>query len=644
MSQFRQLSRRLIQEAENLCHELMYGLEPTVDLESIKDDTTNKQLGYSFVSDPANNLHEAYLELSRQACMVAHGSLSHKGGWKWKAVDQDLRTESRFRLVLGLVMQETGGQAARWAELLSLLCENSEYGQRGSFAFKSYIIYIIRHHKANRSTNREFIVARFLPVAPSRILYKYVVYIRPFVDLLQREHHRAGLAPALEITGRSQLLFRKHSGPGSKAWSTEHFNDAIKRETQNLCGQSVNSRIMRQLRIGITEKHVREVYKPFNRYDDKGPNASRNAIFAHQSGHRPRQRGTNYGLDGAFPTKLQPQLLELYEWASTRWHEFLHLPSKLVQDPPSASSDGTASHEYVVDACAPEPVISGATAGPFAISGDLTTQSGLGVKPPGVMRRASVSCIQQPAAIEGPRARLASPSSAAPHQMQTFPECATSPAPTNDSYAGSPPLSLQSFSYGTNGCDDCQTHFHASPAGETASIGLEVALAPLPAHDTDKSPHLILGRDLVAVHDSEEEMKSFNIFLHEYITQRQSGRLMHERLRRVIETTRWWRSNGCPLCFLCENTKAERTLRTCKRNALRNKALSMIRWLEDLRIPRYTSQTAGACSLCLSFYACGEADAVSRGHDNLYTDSDCETKPIMCMAIACLAAYYAQLF
>lgn len=64
--------------------------------------------------------------------------------------------------------------------------------------------------------------------------------------------------------------------------------------------------------------------------------AHRNVVFAWQSGHRPLQRGVTYGLDGAFLTRLQPQLLELYEWASTRWYEFLHLPSKIA---------GSGSHQ-----------------------------------------------------------------------------------------------------------------------------------------------------------------------------------------------------------------------------------------------------------------------------------------------------------
>ncbi|KAH7369685.1 hypothetical protein BKA65DRAFT_470943 [Rhexocercosporidium sp. MPI-PUGE-AT-0058] len=73
-----------------------------------------------------------------------------------------------------------------------------------------------------------------------------------------------------------------------------------------------------------------EVNKSFNRFDDKTAEADINVVFAWQSGHRPIQRATTYGLDGAFPTQLQPALLRFYEWASARWHEFLHQPSKVL--------------------------------------------------------------------------------------------------------------------------------------------------------------------------------------------------------------------------------------------------------------------------------------------------------------------------
>lgn len=82
--------------------------------------------------------------------------------------------------------------------------------------------------------------------------------------------------------------------------------------------------------IAIAEKHVREVVRPFNIYDDYSAEAVLNMLMARQSGHRPLQRGITYGLDATYPTRLQPALLRAYEWASTRWDDFLRQASRVV--------------------------------------------------------------------------------------------------------------------------------------------------------------------------------------------------------------------------------------------------------------------------------------------------------------------------
>jgi hypothetical protein len=69
-----------------------------------------------------------------------------------------------------------------------------------------------------------------------------------------------------------------------------------------------------------------------------------NVAYAWQSGHRPLQRANTYGLDGAFPTHLQPSLLRVYEWVSTRWHEFLIQPSKDSPSSPVASTAERLQH------------------------------------------------------------------------------------------------------------------------------------------------------------------------------------------------------------------------------------------------------------------------------------------------------------
>ncbi|EXM15599.1 hypothetical protein V3481_018826 [Fusarium oxysporum f. sp. vasinfectum] len=305
----------------------MFGLEPKIDLLKIKDNMANCDKGYSFVTDPRNELTSAYLDLLRRACTARSRCLSRGNSWNWAEVNQYMKKED-FRELLGTGMSLTGGQLPRWPELSSLWVENDELGPRGLYVYKGYIIYVVRHHKAKSSTNREFVVVRFLPAELALAVFKYCTYIHPFINLLDRE--RGIVSPSEAGQSSSPLLFRTQTVPSnSNVWRTSRFTSVIRKVTTEAWGFVVNSRLLRQICIGITEKHVREVYRPFNRFDDRSKDAHRNVVFAWQSGHRPLQRGSTYGLDGAFPTTMQPQLLDLYEWASVRWHEFLHLPSKL---------------------------------------------------------------------------------------------------------------------------------------------------------------------------------------------------------------------------------------------------------------------------------------------------------------------------
>ena len=184
--------------------------------------------------------------------------------------------------------------------MLQVWCENGEFGQRGIFIHKSFIIHIIRHCKAKRSTNREFVVARFLSASLTRIVYNYLVYIRRFVDLLYRERSSRGTEAAATSPATSPLLFRAKTAPNGKAWSSTRFNETLKMAINSIWGQYSNSQVMRQLSIGITKKHVQEIYEPFNRFDDKGSTVSRNIVFSWQNGHRPGRTEEVTGSMGLF--------------------------------------------------------------------------------------------------------------------------------------------------------------------------------------------------------------------------------------------------------------------------------------------------------------------------------------------------------
>jgi hypothetical protein len=304
----------------------MLGLDVSVDLIQVKDNMTDTRRGTSFVHHPENGLLRVYLDLLKQACTTRAG-LFKNGKWDWEAVFLYQRKAEELDEMDLRGLYSACGQVPRGPGLLELEYENGSSTERGMYIWNGFMLYVTRYHKAKRSTNHEFIVPRFLPARLAHVMYKKMVYIRRFLDMLQRERYSNNASNIANL--QRSLLFRSSHAP-DKPWPTSRLSAILRRATAEVWGQSISSRPFRQLSISITEKYVREIHQPFNQYDDRGPAADLNVAFAWQSGHRPVQRGLTYGLDGAFPTKLQPALLRAYQWASTRLHEFLHQPSRLT--------------------------------------------------------------------------------------------------------------------------------------------------------------------------------------------------------------------------------------------------------------------------------------------------------------------------
>ncbi|KAH7124371.1 hypothetical protein EDB81DRAFT_912717 [Dactylonectria macrodidyma] len=202
------------------------------------------------------------------------------GQWSWNALTSYIQDTKTLEELLLSSLFAACGQSPRLRDLLSLQSENSTSAARGIFIWNDFVIYVLPHHKAKNSTDREFYIRLYCRENGSGILTR-----------IARQHR-------------------------------DLYSSSLTHE--------VNARVYRQLVIGITEKHVREAHSPINQYDDRSLDADLNVAFAWQGGHRPLQRGITYGLDGAYPHQLQPALLRAYEWASTRWHEFIHQPSKKV--------------------------------------------------------------------------------------------------------------------------------------------------------------------------------------------------------------------------------------------------------------------------------------------------------------------------
>lgn len=315
---FRELGHRAIHDAILSSRSLMFGLVPQLDLSKVRDEISNNTAGYSFVQDPQNDLQSAYLNLLRQACMGGANSLmiSGSGNWNSLAVRQYLERERQFLRELALLLYLLGGQAPRTTELFKLEYENGSSRARGIYIDEGAVMYVTRHAKARRSTNREFQVARYLPRQAGGLLVLYLVYVRPFASMLRR------ICLHKQCNGR--LLFADPETP-TTPWTGAVLSKALGARAHMTVGVAMGVQVYRQVSIAITERHIQQISRPFDRYNDKGEDVGIDVAFAWQSGHRPLRRGTNYGIDGAYPDSLQPALLRVYRWVSTQWHRFLSL-------------------------------------------------------------------------------------------------------------------------------------------------------------------------------------------------------------------------------------------------------------------------------------------------------------------------------
>jgi hypothetical protein len=68
----------------------------------------------------------------------------------------------------------------------SIECQNGPATSRGLYVDQGTLMYVTRHNKSRGSTNQEFQVARYLPPGVAELVAAYVVYVRPFANMLCR--------------------------------------------------------------------------------------------------------------------------------------------------------------------------------------------------------------------------------------------------------------------------------------------------------------------------------------------------------------------------------------------------------------------------------------------------------------------------
>ena len=275
MNEFRSIGRAVLDRARWCCYRLMYGWNPPCCWSEVKDTLSNTQAGYSFVSDPANGLSDAYLELSRMACLATSDGLMTDNGWDYGAVRQYVSLHHELQRLIMLLVYLHGGSVPRGTDLLAVAHRNSPDNRRGVCIYADTIAIISQVNKARRTTNKEFYVVRFPDNDTTRIMYQELTYIRRFCCMLGRTCLESGID--------SPLLFPSVVNPAEPC-KTAELTKVLQEYTQKALGFRIGCRLFRQITIAITEKHVKSLSRPFDQYDDKSGEASLGVGFAWQSG------------------------------------------------------------------------------------------------------------------------------------------------------------------------------------------------------------------------------------------------------------------------------------------------------------------------------------------------------------------------
>jgi hypothetical protein len=153
-------------------------------------------------------------------------------------------------------------------------------------------------------------------------MFEYITYVRPFAEALS---HQLGRLPTNDVayTHNRPYLF---TGANFQPYSTTHLSRAVQRQSQRVGLGRLTFARYRQAALAIAKQHVALIAKPFD--PDHPPEDDPRLSFARQAGHRPRVLATAYTIDRAYPTRLQPELLDQYWRVSASWHEWLQI-SKL---------------------------------------------------------------------------------------------------------------------------------------------------------------------------------------------------------------------------------------------------------------------------------------------------------------------------
>jgi hypothetical protein len=345
VAQFRQVVHGVITQTQYQLDDLLFHWWPKIDLD-LRDDLGNRRPGYSFITDPQNHLQGRFRLLSQRV-------FADDGGLSWKSPSQllgYLRSCDRFVQHMFSAIHMTSGMPARGSELRSIRWANTLATPRNVVCFQGRLIVIFPYNKACTTTNNSFYVVRAPSPAVEKMLFVFLVYLRPLRDMIARK-----VLFLEELTSSKEPnrhIFTKHDQVTS-CYNSDDCLRSLKLTTAQ-SPMTMTMRNYRQIAIAMSKRHIPGLLKQFNPHLPNDLDGFL-SLLSFQTGHKPATRSGAYALENGFPSKLQPDLIHRYLENSDIWQKFLMIsrddylewepPSRLVRDQYDLSTGSHVSSE-----------------------------------------------------------------------------------------------------------------------------------------------------------------------------------------------------------------------------------------------------------------------------------------------------------
>ncbi|KAI3567779.1 hypothetical protein IWW34DRAFT_859673 [Fusarium oxysporum f. sp. albedinis] len=315
LSEFCATHLKAIELVQARVDEMMLGLKVDINIDEIQDDLTCRTAGWSFIKDAKNRLADIWEQLADTL-----KSSSFRGKPFVKGTDWQIDTCIAY-LDAGIDLSKlafaashfSGGLPGRGTEVTTIRHINTTLAVRNVFFRGGQMMIIVSYNKARASNNYAFYIVRYLPKGLSRSLLKYLAIIRPVLGFIARQLK-------VPYWSESEFFFLDPQGKNRHLTSTQASN-VIRHLTRDLTTPWTLSSY-RQAALAIAKRYLSTLVEKSNFYD---PTEATNPLrmFAAGAGHHPRMLLTSYAIDKALPSRLQPELLEMYHRLSKIWHDWI---------------------------------------------------------------------------------------------------------------------------------------------------------------------------------------------------------------------------------------------------------------------------------------------------------------------------------